>query len=612
MAMSAENRLSGIPGRIWEDLLPFPGRLQLTWQVAFVCAISAAISMTYRVPEAAISLYLVIFLMKRDALNNCAMAIGLILLATLVVAGMIPLTNMTVESPAMRLMIIFGASFVFLYLSSATSLGEQAAIIGLIIAFIMTLVTMVPAGEIADQGLMMAWKMVAVPMVVMFVFSFFAGPSPHRLVREKLVERLRRAADQLGERELSPDLLELLGEGNKEQLQRMKLAGILRLAPKPETLWLTGAIETSYRILMAVTDQTSSLRGGQVDELKRAMIAAADRIEKGGIQPSIELHIAEGARALSLCGLLESLSRPDGGGQPEFAPPPLLFEDAFSNPDHQRFALKTAAAATICYLIYTGIQWNGIHTAMITCYVASLGSVGETVHKLLLRIGGCLIGAGIGVAALFLVMPHLTSIGGLMALVFGGVFIGAWVSSGNERINYAGVQIALAFLLTVLNDFGPSFEFSQASNRIVGILVGNLVVYLVFTQIWPKSVFHNVKNNVSIAVEHLEGITANAPPNHRIQAVSRANAALFEADNQMRTIHFEPAKIKPSEIVLSDLSRAISQLRDLSISLGADSISLEDARTALRTLINFLPTHPNPSRTSMTGSETRTQLSITE
>lgn len=55
---------------------------------------------------------------------------------------------------------------------------------------------------------------------------------------------------------------------------------------------------------------------------------------------------------------------------------------------------------------------------MVTCYVASLGTIGETTHKLMLRICGCLLGAAMGVAAIVFVIPHLTSVGGLMALVF--------------------------------------------------------------------------------------------------------------------------------------------------------------------------------------------------
>ena len=94
-------------------------------------------------------------------------------LATLVVVLMIPVINASIDSPALRLAIMFGASYVFLFLSSTTPLGEQAAIVGLIVAFVMTLVTDVPVGEIADQGLMAAWKMACMPMALMVLFNLF-------------------------------------------------------------------------------------------------------------------------------------------------------------------------------------------------------------------------------------------------------------------------------------------------------------------------------------------------------------------------------------------------------------------------------------------------------
>lgn len=562
-------------------LAPFPGRFQLAWQVALVCALAAAVSMTYRVPEAAISLYLVIFLMKRDALNNCVMAFGLVLLATVVVAGMVPLITLSAETPALRLVIIFGASFVFLYLSSATMLGEQAAIIGLIIAFILTLVGDVPTGEIADQGLLMAWKMVAVPMVTMFVFSLIAGPAPQRLVREKIVDRLRQAANRLDGRENSEAFRKLLEEGNQGLLQQMMLARLLRLARKSENLWLMGATVTSYRILLCTADRVNGGSGTSGPDDARALNMAADRIEGGETPLASDVGRIGAIGNEPLTDLLGSLCTTDGGSQAKFSPPAMVFDDALTNPDHFRFALKTASAAVLCYLFYTGIQWDGIHTAMITCYVASLGSVGETVHKLLLRIGGCLVGALLGVASLLLVMPHITSIGGLMALVFAGVLAGAWVSSGDEQINYAGVQIALAFLLTVLNDFGPSFEFSQASDRIIGILVGNLVVFLVFTQFWPKSALDVARQKVASAASLLQQAAETESRTARVETVAAANSVLAEAGRLMDAISFEPARLHPDGTATVHLREAIRQLWSLSIALGAGGISPDRARSSL-------------------------------
>src|SRR5690606_2461914 len=122
-------------------------------------------------------------------------------------------------------------------------------------------------------------------------------------------------------------------------------------------------------------------------------------------------------------------------------PSGFFYSDALRNPDYQRFALKTTLSALLAYIIYTSLDWQDIHTAMITCYVAALGTTGETVHKLTLRIVGCLIGAAMGIASIYLLMPLMTSIGQLMALVFVGTLVAGWVSSGSERSAYAGVQI---------------------------------------------------------------------------------------------------------------------------------------------------------------------------
>src|SRR6202034_4447545 len=57
----------------------------------------------------------------------------------------------------------------------------------------------------------------------------------------------------------------------------------------------------------------------------------------------------------------------------------LLGPDAFTNPAHVHFALKVTLAAMSCYIIYTGLDWPGIHTAFITCCFISLESIGATL-----------------------------------------------------------------------------------------------------------------------------------------------------------------------------------------------------------------------------------------
>ncbi|EGD03102.1 putative fusaric acid resistance protein, partial [Burkholderia sp. TJI49] len=182
-------------------------------------------------------------------------------------------------------------------------------------------------------------------------------------------------------------------------------------------------------------------------------------------------------------------AKPAASPTPPTAPRGGFFlPDARTNPDHIRYALKTTAAAMFCYLLYSQLDWSGIHTCFITCYIVSLGSTAETVEKLTLRIAGCIVGALLGTAALVFVVPALTSIGQLMMLVFVGAWLSAWVSFGSPRIAYAGFQIAFAFFLCVIQGAGPGFDLTIARDRTIGILLGNVVVYLVFTRIWPVSI----------------------------------------------------------------------------------------------------------------------------
>src|SRR5208282_3126945 len=135
-------------------------------------------------------------------------------------------------------------------------------------------------------------------------------------------------------------------------------------------------------------------------------------------------------------------------------------EDAFTNREHVHYALKTTAAAMLCYFLYSLLDWPGIHTCFLTCYAVSLGTTAETTQKLTLRILGCLIGAAAGIGAIVFLVPFLTSIGALMIVVF----------------------------LCVVQGPSPAFDMQTARDRVIGILIGNVVVYLLFTNLWPVSV----------------------------------------------------------------------------------------------------------------------------
>jgi len=79
----------------------------------------------------------------------------------------------------------------------------------------------------------------------------------------------------------------------------------------------------------------------------------------------------------------------------------------------------------------------------------------------------------------------MESITSLALLVAAGTAVAAWVVLGSPRIAYAGVQIAFAFYVCVIQGFEPSWHFDTIRDRLIGILLGNAVITLVFHYVWP-------------------------------------------------------------------------------------------------------------------------------
>jgi multidrug resistance protein MdtO len=167
-------------------------------------------------------------------------------------------------------------------------------------------------------------------------------------------------------------------------------------------------------------------------------------------------------------------------------PPPLFFvRDAFTNVAHVQFAVKGCLTAGLCYLIYNGLDWPGISTAVTTCFLTALSTVGSSRQKQVLRISGALVGGFlIGMGAQVFILPHLDSIAGFTILFVVVTAFASWFMTSSPRLSYFGVQIAVAFCLIHLNSFAIEPSLSIARDRVVGILLGLIMMWLLFDQLW--------------------------------------------------------------------------------------------------------------------------------
>src|SRR6478752_6961996 len=203
--------------------------------------------------------------------------------------------------------------------------------------------------------------------------------------------------------------------------------------------------------------------------------------------------------------VLNLLFLPDAPGPPAHPPKPksLFASDAFTNPAHVHFALKVTLAAMFCYIFYMAIDWSGIHTALITCTFIALESTGATLHKGVLRIGGCVIGGALALFTIVFLMPHMDTIASLVVVVACASAIAGWVATGSELISYAGLQIAFAFFYSVFQGYAPDTDLDNVRNRVVGILFGLIVTGLVFAYIWPERTIDRFRDALRAALRQL-------------------------------------------------------------------------------------------------------------
>jgi multidrug resistance protein MdtO len=551
--------------QVKRDLAYFPGRLAMAWRVGALCALMTLVAMLYGIPESAISCYLILFVMKPDAAESMAMAIAVTLLVSIVVGLILLILPYTLESAPLRMAVLVLSSFAFLWLGSASKLGPVGSIIALVIAFIMSLLGDSPNGELAVRAVLYAWLMAASPMLLLVAFNLFIGRPPWKLLRASLAERLEVAGAALRHPDASSlgKVEELLREGQSEHQQRAMLVRIFHLRPAAEAAWLTAAVNSSYQLLLAISALNKTVPALTRPELADWCSSAAEAITAGRVVDPPAFN--QSGKNDEVTRALVQLATPDNAVDTSAPKASFLAADAFTNPVHQQFAIKTTAASVICYLVYTALDWQDIHTAMITCYVAALGTAGETVHKLTLRIVGCLIGALMGVLSLIFIVPSLSDIGQLMALVFGALLLSAWVSSGNERIAYAGIQIGLAFLLTVLHGFSPSTDLGVALDRVLGILLGNLVVYLIFTYVWPVAIADFVRTRIRSLVTGLSNLATLAPTDRpaAIRQAAEVEEELTTAREALRLVPFEPRSLRPSPEEYRRLQAILGEMENL-------------------------------------------------
>ena len=605
-------------GAVLDLLRPFPGRLGFACRIAVVCALSVMVAETYQTLSIALTAYLVMFIVKPDRTSSIAFAIVFLVVVTFVVGMLILVAMAVLDYPAARVASMAILSFSVLFVGMASKLKPLAAIIALVVGYALDVLGGLQVGELATRGLLYAWLIVAIPAGISILVSLAAGPAPRRLAAERIASQLRAAAELLiaGDKNTRATFDAARGEKPGEVGSWLKLAGIERSSPPRDLAALRQAAASTETIMayVAVADGDRSLAPNAHDgcilaELLQAMAASLDRGGYPvGIEPPAWLRDAGEKDGPSgrLRDALVLFAEPQVAPPAPPARPGFFVPDAFTNPEYVHHALKTTGAAMICYLTYQLLDWPGIHTAFITCYIVALGTAAETIEKLSLRIVGCLIGAAAGVAAIVYLMPMLTTIGGLMGVVFAAALVSGWVAAGSPRIAYAGFQIAFAFFLCVIQGAGPEFHLDVARDRIVGILFGDFVTYLFFTRLWPVSVVARIDPAIAELLRRLGRMATSAGSFRQLMATD-ARARLAQIRQDLGIVQYEAAAFRPDPEWLASRGVALVSIAELHAPLllagdGEDD-QRDQVRRRLETLASSLDADAAPHVTAAPASE---------
>jgi uncharacterized membrane protein YccC len=286
--------------------------------------------------------------------------------------------------------------------------------------------------------------------------------------------------------------------------------------------------------------------------------------------------------------VLNLLFLPDAPSPPAHSPKPKSFfvSDAFTNPAHVHFALKVTLAAMFCYIFYMAIDWSGIHTALITCTFIALESTGATLHKGVLRIGGCVIGGALALFTIVFLMPHMDTIASLIVVVACAAAIAGWVATGTELISYAGLQIAFAFFYSVFQGYAPDTDLDNVRNRVIGILFGLIVTGLVFRYIWPERTIDRLRAALRQALRQLAQLLRTDGGKPEPEAlVAKVSTELAQAQRQAELASFESEELgatdQASKNELEDVLAHAQEIFASAKSLVQGDERQDQTRTAL-------------------------------
>jgi len=499
---------------VWEflkaELAPYPGRAATVGRMTLAATLIMIVGMTFRIPYAWQGAVYALMVSRENTRATLRSVTTIFLVTAIGAIYLLASMWLVISLPPLHFVWILATLLLAFYAASAlTNYTAAVAFINLNALGIPLWDQHVPAETNVEDTLWLCLAVLVAVAITAAVELAFAWVRPEDDFISAISDRLFAVAElftrHAENRTIDPalvhkvDRLATLGtsllrrtlrRSDYSPLHSVEMGGVAALVGRLVDL---AATFTHLRLEFSTSDQrrfrnlalaVASIR----DDLMNERIPNPIPFDNNG-QPANPIPLlGEMEHTVSLIpqGFAASqtihqyLAPPDDISHPMFLAP-----GALANPDHLRFALKGCLAASICYVIYNAIAWPGISTAVTTCLLTALSTIGSSRQKQFLRITGAIVGGFLlGMGSQVLILPNLDSIGGLTILFVAVTALSGWIMTSSPRLSYFGIQVALAYYLVNISEFRMQTSLAVARNRVVGILLGLFMMWLVFDQLW--------------------------------------------------------------------------------------------------------------------------------
>jgi multidrug resistance protein MdtO len=548
-----------------EELAPYPGRDLLVARMVIAATLVMLITMTFHLPFGYQAIFALVI--SRETHWATVRTTVMSVLAFVPTAGyLIVGTMFSLGDPMLRMLWVIASLFIG-FLGIRTISDYTAAIgFGNLVGIAIPILNEHISTELkVEQTLWAAGLPMLAAIIAALVALLFAGLKPGDFLIRSIAERLASVEDLLkGYATGRP-----VEENTARKITRMAMLGtsslrrnIQRSGYSPHYAEKMGVVIALVGRLVDLAASLVSLDVRVSDEDRKRIRTLAQNVAGlradflAGRLPRLDQlqvdsntsqtmpALSQMERTVSLIAEVfvgsKSLSAYAPSVSDEGDPPQTFFvRDALSNPEHIKFALKGCLAASLCYIIYTALDWRGISTSVVTCILTALTTIGSSRQKQTLRFTGALAGAAVGLSAQIFLLPSVDSIAGFTLLFIVVTFGAAWIATSSPRLSYFGIQFGLAFYVIHLGNFGIQRSLVPGRDRVVGIMLGLFMMWLVFDQLWSApTVVEMRKSFISLFRLLAQLIRQPVSPNSslNIQRSYSLRETLNSSFNQVRAL----------------------------------------------------------------------------